>query len=127
MPRLRAAVGTIHGAHEVRRRRAQAELDRPVVERAHADDVPVGVAAEVRVLPLLEREVDGDRGAGALGIEDALDPELDVVGGERSAVGPGQAVAEMEDVPEPVVRDLPALGQRGHDRPLGPRLDQPVE
>jgi len=76
---------------------------------------------------VLEHEVDGDRGAGALRIEHPLDPELDVVGGERSAVGPGQPVAEMEDVPEPVVRDLPALGERGDDRPLRPRLHEAVE
>ena len=35
--RLRAAVGAVHDAQEVRRRRGQPELDGPVVERAHAD------------------------------------------------------------------------------------------
>jgi hypothetical protein len=59
MPWLRPAVGTIHCAHEVRRRRTEPELDRPVVERPHTDRVPVGVAAEVGVLTVLEREVDG--------------------------------------------------------------------
>ena len=43
MPRLRTAVGTIHDAQEVRRRRDQSELDGAVVERADADRVGVSL------------------------------------------------------------------------------------
>ena len=38
-----------------------------------------------------------------------------------------QPLAQVEDVAQPVVGDLPALGERRHDRPLRPRLDEPVE
>ena len=40
VPRLRPAVGAVHHAHEVRRRRDQPELDRAVVQRPHADRGP---------------------------------------------------------------------------------------
>ena len=43
------------------------------------------------------------------------------------AVGPRQPLAQMEHVAQAVVGDLPALGERRHDRALGPRLDEPVE
>ena len=49
------------------------------------------------------------------------------MGGERRAVGPRQPFAQVEDVVKAVVRDLPALGERRDDRPLGPGLDEPVE
>ena len=83
--------------------------------------------AEVVLLPVLEHEVDGDRRAGAGRIQHALDAELDVVRGQRRAVRPGQPFAQVEDVAQAVVGDLPALGERRHDRPLRPRLDEPVE
>src|SRR5262249_59584392 len=83
--------------------------------------------AEVVVLAALEYEVDRDRRAGTRGIEHALDPELDVVRGERRAVGPREAVAQVEDVAEAVVGDLPALGERRDDRALRPGFDDAVE
>ena len=63
------------------------ELDRPVVERTHADRVP-SVLCPGEALALLEDEVDRDRRAGVGRVEDALDTELDVVCGERRPVGP---------------------------------------
>ena len=65
VPRLRAAVGTVHHAHEVRRRRGEPELDGPVVERADADQVRVLGRPQVVVLSVLEHEVDRDRRARA--------------------------------------------------------------
>ena len=127
VPGLRRRIRTVHDAHEVRRRSDEPELDRPVVERSHTDAPRVARPAERVVLPVLEHEVDGDGGAGTLGIENALDPELDVVSRQRRPVRPGEALAEVEDVAEPVVGDLPALRERWDDRPLRPRLDEPVE
>ena len=44
-------------------------------------------------------------------IADGVEPELDVAGGERRAVGPVHVVAQMEDDLEPVFGDVPRLGQ----------------
>src|SRR5438067_7862326 len=64
---------------------------------------------------------------GLYGSSYPLDPELHVAGGQGMTVGPGQALAQVEDVPEPVVGDLPPLRERRHDRTLGPRFHEPVE
>src|SRR5437016_5871178 len=55
---LGAAVGPVHHAHEVGRRRHKPELDGPVVEGVHPDPVGVGVVAQVVVLPVLQDEID---------------------------------------------------------------------
>ena len=86
----------------------------------------VGVT-QVVVLAMLEHEVDRDRRAGRVGVQHALDAELDVVGGERATVGPCQTLPKMEHVAKAVVGDLPPLGERRHDRALWPRFDEPVE
>ena len=125
--RLRPAVGPVHDAHEVRGRSHQPELDRPIVQRLHAHPVRVRVVSQVVVLAVLEHEVDRHRGPGRHGIEDALDAELDVARRERRPVGPHQPLAEMEHVPQAVVGDLPSVGERRHDRALGPLLDEPIE
>ena len=127
MTRLWPAIRAVHHAHEVGGRGHQPELDRTVVEGPHADPVGVPIVPEVEVLAVLQHEVNGDRGARALRIQDPLDPELDVVRGERAAVRPPQAVAEVEHVPQAVVRDLPSLGEGRNDRPFRPLLDQAIE
>jgi hypothetical protein len=127
VPGERSAVGPVHHREEVRGRRDKTELERSVVEGAYADPAGVGVPAEVIVLAVLEHEVDRHRRAGRIRVQHAFDAELHVAGGERRAVGPGQPVPEVEDVAETVVGDLPPIGERGHDRALGPLLHQPVE
>jgi len=87
----------------------------------------VVVGPEEVLLAVLEHEVDRRRDAGPLRIEHPPQAEDPIVGGERLAVRPAQTLAEMEDVAETVVRDLPALGERRDDRPVRPGLDEPVE
>src|SRR5215471_12036304 len=107
VPGLGRRVRTVGNAHEVRRRSDESELDSAVVERANTDALRVARPPERVVLPALEHEVDGHRGAGLLGVENALDPELDIVRGQRRPVRPGESLAEVEYVSESVVRDLP--------------------
>ncbi len=125
--RHRASVGPVQDAQEVRRRRRQPELDRQVVEGADPDPVQVVVALEVVVLRLFEHEVDRHRRARSLRVEQPLDPVLDVVCGQGCPIRPRRSLAEVEDVVQAVVGDLPALGERGHDRALGPGLHETVE
>ena len=108
---LGAAVGPVHHAHEVGRRRHKPELDGPVVEGVHPDPVGVGVVAQVVVLPVLQDEIDRHGRARAPRIQYPLDAELDVVRGERHAVGPSESLPQVEDVPEAVVGDLPSVGE----------------
>jgi hypothetical protein len=127
MAGLRARIRTIQHAEEVRRRSLEPELQRTVVKRDHADAAVVALASGVVVESVLKDEVDRRRGAGPTWVEYALDPELDVVRGQRVAVRPARPGVQVEQVAKPVGRDLPPLGERRHDRPLRPRLDQPVE
>ena len=103
MARLRSGVGAVHHAHEIGSRRGQPELDRPVVERAHADPFGVVVVAEVVVLAVLEHEVDRHGRAWARRIEHALDSVLHVARLQRRAVRPGEALAQVEDIAKTVV------------------------
>ncbi len=125
--RLRTSVGTVHHAHEVRRGGSQSELHGSIVDGAHTDAVWIVVVAQVVVLAGLDHEVDGDAGAGRVGVEHPLDTELHVVSSQRDAVRPRQAVAQLEQVAQTVVGDLPRLREVGNDRAFGPLLDQPVE
>ena len=103
MPGLRSGVGAVHHAHEIGSRRRQPELDRPVVERPHADPVGVVVVPEVVVLAVLEHEVDRHGRAWARRIEHALDSVLHVARLQRRAVRPGEALAQVEDIAKTVV------------------------
>src|SRR5579862_6209979 len=47
--------------------------------------------------------------------------------GERRSVGPFQSLAQVEHVAQPVVRYLPAFGERRDDGALRPCLDEAVE
>jgi len=87
----------------------------------------IALAAGVVVESVLEDEVDRCRRTRPARVEHALDPELDVVRGQRVAVRPAQPGVQVEQVAKPIGGDLPPLGERRHDRPLRPRLDQPVE
>ena len=56
------------------------------------------------------------RGRNDLGIAvDVLEPEDEIVGGERRAVGPFHALAQMQRVGLAVVAEVVALGDAGHD------------
>src|SRR5438876_58714 len=81
-------IRAVHHAHEVGSRCHQAELDRSLVEGPHADPIGVAILPQVVVLAVLEHEVDGHGGAGAVRVEDALDPELHVPSCEGLAVRP---------------------------------------
>ena len=127
VPWLWAAVGPVDDAEEVRSGCRQPELDRAVVQRPDADPLARPGAPQGVLLAVLEHVVDGDADARAIGIEGALDPELHVARGERPAVRPRQPFAEREDVPQPVLGDLPPLRERRDDRRFGPTLNEPVE
>ena len=82
------------------------EAHRRVVHHLDGLDVAEEVVRE-RVLPELVRRV--------LGVELALDGELHGLGVERRPVVELDALAQLERVPEAVLRDGPGLGQPGDD------------
>jgi hypothetical protein len=60
-------------------------------------------------------------------VGDRLEREDHVLGVERLAVLPRDARAQVEDVALPVACDLPALGEVGLGRAVGPQADEPAE
>ena len=90
--------------------------------------VGVVVAAQVVVLRRSRARSRSRRDEpGASGFRTRLMPNSTSWAVSGVAVGPRQPFAQVEHVAQAVVRDLPRLGERGHDRALGPLLDEPVE
>ena len=98
MARLRPPSGPVHDAQEVRRRRGEPELHGAVVERAHADRFGDRHSVRGSSPGRSRARSRSRRRARARRVEHPLDPELDVVRGQRRAVRPAQPLAEMEDV-----------------------------
>ena len=89
----------------------QHEAHRRLVHHLHRLDVAEEVAGERILAELVGR---------MLGVELPLDGELDGLGVERRPVVELDALAELERVPEPVLRDRPGLGQPGDDLRAAP-------
>ena len=85
---------------------------------------PEGVV--VRGLGLFHLEVVAGVGGGGLGIHHHLVGEEDILGGERGAVVPLDAVAQMEGDGEAVRGDFPGLGQGAHQVEVAVVLHQAV-
>jgi hypothetical protein len=66
-------------------------------------------------------------GVGAVLGPRAVEREDHVLGGHRAAVMEGDALAQVEGVGQPVLRDVPAFGQPRDDGPIGREARQPLE
>ena len=122
--------GGAHRAQERRERHGQGEANGMVVDLGDLD---------LSALPLLRGLVDVTdsqarprRGGDIVVVDDALEGEKHVVGRERRAVGPFDALAQEERPHQAVVGRFPALGQipfhlRGQPRGLGQPLEQVAE
>ncbi|MPM02424.1 hypothetical protein SDC9_48673 [bioreactor metagenome] len=107
----------------------QGDLDRLVIERLQARHAG-GLAVE----PVLGAGDEGqDVGAQRFGrgVQHPIEGVDHVIGGQLRAVVEFHALAQMERIGQPVVRDVPAFGQTGNQcrlpRPGGFRFHQPVE
>ena len=106
------------------------------------DGVTPGEVVDQVAVRLLQRQLDGGRiddldgldGGikGLLGVQralgiDAIEGELDVLGVECAAVVEGDAFIELEGVGQPVLGNLPGLGERRDDGAIGGEARQALE
>ena len=102
-------------------------LQRVVVDDADAGDL-VRLARFVLGRSLEIEEEAVELGAGrVVGVGDNLPGELHIVGGERRAVVPGDALAQGEGVDQLVLAQRPGLGEVGDRLAVDPRPGEAAE
>src|SRR5262249_39363694 len=106
---------------EVGRGSFKGDLQRVVVDGLDAELVD-GQLAFGDFFGVLDRVEGGDVLGGRLRVEDARPGIDEVVGVEGSAIGPGDALADVEGVFGRVGIDVPTLGDAGDDL-AGPLID----
>ena len=114
-----------HRAEEGRRRHRQDDPDGVVVQRRDLHAVRPPLAGVVEVAELERR---AGRGRDVVVVDDPVEREVHVAGGERPAVVPGHVAAQVERPGQAVLGALPRLGQQGLHLVVQPRrLGQPLE